>query len=182
MTPRSLWLVRLALWACPARFRRAYGPEVVRTVIDRCRHGGEPAGRVVAREVVDVAMAASRMRWEDPVNRTALLAVAAAALTVAALVRGSLVLGPIAVIVVVAALVRNGRRRAAHPVDSAPQRWRPLLAGVGLCAAAVAIPVVDGGELSEPWWLVAAALLLGGLIVGFFGLFSAARQPPSPAA
>jgi hypothetical protein len=171
----SRLLVRVALQACPADFRRAHGADVIRTVHDRCRHGGEPVGRVVVREVVDVALAASCMRWEQPMSRTVLLALVATASIVGALVGGPAALVPVAGIVGVAACMLVRSRRLARPLEE-PHRWgRWLAAGAVLVAGAVVIPVIDGGELDELWWSVAAVLLVGGLTISFVGLLTAVR-------
>jgi hypothetical protein len=172
-------LLRLALRACPADFRRAHGAEVLGTVIDRCRHGHEPAGRVVVQEVVDVVRAASRMRWENPMTRTVILAVAITAGTVGALVGGPLRWAALAGAVLIAVAMTSGLRRrrpAATPVGGPARWWRWTAAGAVLVAAAVAIPLVDGDELSEPWWAIAAVLLVGGLVAGSIGLVTAARR------
>lgn len=52
-------------------------------------------------------------------------------------------------------------------------RW--LVLGAAAVAVAILIPAIDGGELSETWWTVMAALFLAGtalLITGVVKLAS----------
>jgi hypothetical protein len=158
-----LRLYRASLHAYPPAFRREYGPLLVQCLMDKHRIEGTPLWRVAVREIADVASTAPRMRGESPMTR---LVVAVGTLTVC--VVAAMAAGPLAVLPVLGAvaLVWFGAIRSAPTAEGAARRraspwW--LVAGLAALAGAIAIPVIDGGELSQTWWSVMAALGLAGV-------------------
>jgi hypothetical protein len=158
-----LRLYRTSLHAYPPAFRREYGPVLLRNVMDQHRIEGTPLWRVAIREIADVATTAPRMRGESPMTR---FVAAVVALTVS--IAAAIAIGPLAVLAVLgaAALLWFGSVRAAPTVEGAARagsspRW--LVSGLAALAGAIAIPVVDGGELNEVWWSVMAMLGLAGV-------------------
>jgi hypothetical protein len=85
------------LLAYPSQFRRGFGAEMVRLLIDRRRHEARSEWRILLDETVDAAHAAPRMRWESPMNRIVILAVVGT-VAVAAIVVAQLALIPVAVL------------------------------------------------------------------------------------
>lgn len=69
----------------------------------------------------------------------------------------------------------RGPSGEATIVARSASRW--LGAGLAMLAGAVAIPLVDGGELSEAWWSVMAGLALLGLAVLVTGVVRLATRP-----
>jgi hypothetical protein len=158
-----LRLYRASLHAYPPAFRREYGPLLLQNLMDQQRIEGAPLWRLAIREIADVAATAPRMRGESPMTRF-VAAVGAVTLAVAA----AIAIGPLAVLAVLgaAALLWFGSVRAAPTVEGAARagsspRW--LVGGLAALAGAIAIPVIDGGELNEVWWSVMAALGLAGV-------------------
>jgi hypothetical protein len=161
----DLWLrlYRASLHAYPPAFRRKYGPRLLQCVMDKHRIEGTPLWRVAVREIADVASTAPRMRGESPMTR---FVVAVGTLTVC--VVAAMAVGPLAVLAVLgaAALIWFGAIRATPTAEEAAQRgvsplW--LVGGLAALAGTVAIPLIDGGELSQTWWSVMAALGLAGV-------------------
>jgi hypothetical protein len=162
-----LGVYRGALHLYPRTFRQEYGDELVRAALDQCTFGGRSPVSVVVRELPDVAGSALRMRGENPMSRFAVSVVVLVAGIAAALAGGPIALVPMAA---VAVAVFMGMRdtppievRSGHPA-----RW--LVTAVGAIGVAVAIPVIDGGELSEPAWAAMAVLLIGGVGLALTGL------------
>lgn len=167
-----LAVYRGALHLYPRAFRQAYSDALVQTALDQCTFGERSLVSVVMRELPDVAGSALRMRGEDPMSRFVVSVVVVATAIVAALAAGPVALVPMAVVAVavVAVAVHMGRRdappidvRYAHPA-------RLLVAAVGAIGVAVAIPAIDGGELSEPAWAAMAVLLIAGIGLALAGL------------
>ena len=163
MSPVSLRLYRASLHAYPRTFRREYGPLLLQSVMDKHRIEGAPLWRVAVREIADVASTAPRMRGESPMTR---FVVAVGTLTVC--VVAAIAVGPISLLGVlgVAALVGFGAMRSGRTAEDAARReasplW--LVGGLATLAGAIAVPIIDGGELSELWWSVMAALGLAGV-------------------
>ena len=182
MSQFALVVYRAALRLYPRSFRRDYETALVQSVLDQYTFGARGLRSVVLRELPDVAGSALRMRGESPMSR---FVVAVVALVVALLV--ALAAGPIALVpVVVVAVAILWGMRIAPPLDAAggarPARW--MAAAAVAAVAAVTIPVVDGGELSEPAWAVTAVLVVAGLALGVTGLaFLLAptrRERPNP--
>jgi hypothetical protein len=160
-----LRLYGAALHAYPPAFRREYGPLLLQSVMDKHRVECTPLWRVVVREIADVATTAPRMRGESPMTR---FVAAAGTLTVG--VVAATAVGPIALLAVLAAaaLVWFGGFGSKRTAEAAARRGRsPLWLSGGLVAlaGAIAIPVVDGGELSQVWWSVMAALGVAGVVL-----------------
>jgi hypothetical protein len=91
--------------------------------------------------------------------------------------------GPIVVVPVVATAVAwVAWGRPAQPMAPLPaaRRWRWwLAAGVVSFAVGVAIPQIDGGELSGGWWTVMVAALLVGVASAAVAVTLAVR-PTAP--
>jgi hypothetical protein len=149
VSPLAIRLYRVVLLAYPSRFRRGFGAEMVRLLIDRRRHEARSEWRILLEETVDAARAAPRMRWESPVNRIVILAVVGTA-AIAAILVAHLALILLAVLGLAAWFA-----------------W--LIAGGAAIAIAIAIPAIDGGELSELWWTVMMLTLLGGIGMAITG-------------
>ena len=163
MSDLPLRLYRASLRAYPRAFRREYGPVLLQNLMDQQRVEGTPLWRVAVREIADVAATAPRMRGESPMIR---FVVAVGTLTVC--VVAAIAFGPPAVLAVlgVATVLWFGSVRSAPTAESAARagsspRW--LVGGLAALAGAVAIPLIDGGELNEIWWSVMAVLGLAGV-------------------
>ena len=166
-------LYRLVLLLYPAEFRRRYRDDMVQLLLDRQVHEQRHASLVLLNETFDAVRTAPRMRWESPMNRTVIIAVVGTVAIAAALV-AKVVLLPLALLAV-AAWFLWGRRARPIASASASSHWmRWLLAGVLAIVIAVAIPTIDGGELNEVWWTVAAVALLGGIAMTVTALVLAA--------
>jgi hypothetical protein len=166
-------LYRLVLLLYPAEFRRRYRDDMVQLLVDRQLHEQRRASLVLLNETFDAVRTAPRMRWESPMNRTVIIAVAGTAAIAAALV-GKVILLPLGLLAVAAWLLWG---RPARPIasGSSSRHWmRWMLTGALAIVFAVAIPTIDGGELSEVWWTVAAVALLGGIAMAITGLVLAA--------
>jgi hypothetical protein len=164
----AIRLYRLVLLAYPSQFRRGFGVEMVRLLIDRRRHEARSEWRILLEETVDAAHAAPRMRWESPMNRIVILAVVGTA-AIAAILVAQLALIPVAVLGL-AAWFAWGRPLQPIARASASRRWLTwLIAGGVAIAIAIAIPAIDGGELSELWWTVMMLTLLGGIGMAITG-------------
>jgi hypothetical protein len=145
---------------------------MVQLVDDRHHHEHRPVWQLLLQETLEAVRAAPRMRWESPVSRTVILAVAATAAAAAALVAQVLLL-PLGLAVLVAWHVWGKRLPPVAPA-SASRRWTTWLIAAALAiAVAVAIPAVDGGELNELWWTVMAIALLAGVGMAVTGLILA---------
>lgn len=170
----ALAVYKVVLFAYPSEFRHAYGAAMVQSLVDRHRHDGVRLMPLIAGEVVDAARAAPRMRWESPMNRIIILITGA---TVAAAV--ALAVSPWALIPIAGAVCAVGswslrQGQPIRPTTSGSRRglaW--LVAGAAGVGVAVAIPAIDGGELSEAWWTIFALSLLGGIAMMVIGLIHA---------
>lgn len=167
MNQLLLAVYRGALRLYPRTFRRQFHDALVQTVLDQCTFGGRSVVAVVVREVPDVAGSALRMRGEDPMSRFVVSVVVLVAAVVAALAAWPVALAPMA-LVAIAVFVAM---RETAPVDvrsGHPARW--LATAVATIGAAIAIPVIDGGELSEPAWTLMAVLVVLGVGLAVAGL------------
>jgi hypothetical protein len=158
-----LRLYRTSLHAYPPAFRREYGPVLLQNVMDQRRIEGTPLWRVAIREIADVAATAPRMRGESPMTRFV-----AAVGTLTVCVVAAIAIGPLAVLAVLgaAALLWFGSVRAAPTAEGAARagsssRW--LIGGLAALAGAIAIPLIDGGELNAMLWSVMAVLGVAGV-------------------
>jgi hypothetical protein len=174
VSSRALRLYRLILRAYPAAFRQEYGAEMEQLFVDQHIHCTGPPDRwIVLREVLDAARTAPRMRWEKPMNRVISIAVA-----VTVVVAAALAFGPIALVLLammgVAAWFLWGRQ--LDPIASAQssRRWLGwLVAGGVSIGVGVAIPPIDGGELSSLWWTTMAVAVVGGIVMAIIGVLLA---------
>jgi hypothetical protein len=170
---------RASLRAYPPAFRRDYEDALVQSFMDQHQLGGAALWQVALREIVDVASTAPRMRGESPMAR---LIATIAGLTIAVL--AAVFFGPPALLLVAAGctaiwfgFLRNAPtaeravRRAVSP------RW--FIAGGIALATAIAIPIIDGGELNQVWWSVMMLLLVAGvgLLVTAVSLVVSSRRP-----
>jgi hypothetical protein len=164
----AIRLHRLVLFAYPAQFRRDFGAEMARLLIDRRRHEPCSEWQVLLQETVDAVHAAPRMRWESPMTRIVVLAVVGT-VAIAAILVAQLALVPLAVLGL-AAWFAWGRPLQPIAPAAASRRWATwLLAGGVAIAIAIAIPAIDGGELNELWWTVMMLTLLGGIGMAITG-------------
>jgi hypothetical protein len=83
-------------------------------------------------------------------------------------VLAALLAGPLALLGVAAAcgaiwfgFVRDAPTAEQQVRPAWSPRW--LVAGIVALAAAIAIPMIDGGELSQAWWSVMMLLLVAGI-------------------
>jgi len=88
--------------------------------------------------------------------------------TLTVCVVAAIAVGPLALLGVLgaAALVWFGAIRSTPTAEDAARRgastlW--LVGGLATLVGAIAIPIIDGGELSQTWWSVMAALGLAGV-------------------
>ena len=167
---------RLLLRAYPPPFRRAFGPAMAQALQDQHRHGGAGAWRLLLRESTAVAATAPKMRWESVMVRITATVVFATAAVVLVLVAG-----PAALLLVAAAgvtLVVIGRRQGGgRPIEAVRPSARWFAAGVAALLLAVAIPVLDGGELSAARWSAMALFGLAGIGLLLTGLVTATTRP-----
>ena len=173
MSAAAIRLYRLLLLLYPAEFRRRYGDEMIQLLIDRQLDEQRTTSLALLHETVDAVRTAPRMRWESPMNRTVIIVVAST-LAIAAAIVAKMMLLPLALLAI-AAWFTWGRR--ARPIASAAssRHWmRWMLGGALAIVVAVAIPAIDGGELNEFWWTIAAVALLGGIAMAVTALVLAA--------
>jgi hypothetical protein len=166
-------LYRLLLLLYPAEFRRRYGDEMIQLLIDRQLHEQRTTSLALLNETVDAVRTAPRMRWESPMNRTVVIVVAAT-LAIAAAIVAKVMLLPLALLAI-AAWFMWGRRSPPIASAASSRHWmRWMLGGALAIVVAVAIPTIDGGELNEFWWTIAAVALLGGIAMAVTALVLAA--------
>jgi hypothetical protein len=163
MNRSAQFLHRLILRAYPGRFRREFGEEMFRLVVDRRRFEQVPVWRLVLGEITDALRVAPRLRWEESLmNRAVIVTVLGTAAVAAAIVLRPLVLLPIVGIALIAAVlvVRRDRPIGAGP-SRRPRTTLAVVAGVSL-AVGIALFATADGELSAPVWAVAAiSIVLG---------------------
>lgn len=109
-------------------------------------------------------------------NRIVLVAIGVSVAAAVALSVGPLALIPIAVAALAAALWWLRQGRPIVPVSSSHRGLVWLAMGVAGVGVAVLIPAVDGGELNEFWWTVAAISLLGGIAMTATGFIHAVNN------
>ncbi len=167
----ALAIYKAVLFAYPSEFRGTYGDAMVQLLVDRHRQDGMRLMPLIVREVVDAARVAPRMRWESPMNRIVILIFAATFAAAVALAVSPLALIPIAGMVGAAGFWWSRQDKPIRPKTSGSRRgfaW--LVAGATSVGVGVAIPAIDGGELSEVWWTIFALSLLGGIAMVVIGL------------
>jgi hypothetical protein len=173
VNPAARWLYRLVLLAYPVPFRHEYRTEMEQLLIDQHRHEGPAAGRILVREILDAVRAAPRLRWETPMNRVVIIAVAATVAIASLLAGGALALIPIAATGLAAWFLWGRSLQPIAPARSS-QRWLWWLIAGGSCIAiGVAIPQIDGGELNSLWWSVMAITVIGGIVMAVIGVLLA---------
>jgi hypothetical protein len=173
VNPAALRLYRLVLRAYPAGFRRDYGSAMEQLLLDQCRADPPAVGRVVLREILDAVLTAPRLRWEIPMNRIVLVAIAVTVAIASLLAAGALALIPIGATAVAAWFLWGRSLQPIGPAGSS-RRWRAwLVAGLVSIGIGVAIPQVDGGELSAVWWTVMAVAVVGGIGMTVAGILLA---------
>ena len=170
MTSFVLAVYRATLRLYPRAFRREYRAALVQAVDDRLRHGPESPWRVLALEVADGIPAAIRMRGDTAMRTTIALTVLAA--TAVAVV----VVQPAAALLVVAVAAAVVMRRAVGGRSAAP--W--AVAAAAALVAAIAIPTIDGDELSEPWWAAMALLVVAAVVLAVVAVSRLLGQPRLP--
>jgi hypothetical protein len=166
-------LYRLVLLLYPAEFRRRYRDDMVQLLLDRQIHEQRHALLVLLDETFDAVRTAPRMRWESPMNRTVIIAVVGTVAIAAALVAKVMLL-PLGLLVLAAWFLWGRRARPIASVSASSHWMRWMLAGALAIVIAVAIPTIDGGELNEVWWTVAAVALLGGIAMAITAMVLAA--------
>jgi hypothetical protein len=177
VTRVGLALYKAVLRLYPSEFRHRYSNAMVQSLVDRHRHDRMRLSTLIVREVVDAARVASRMRWESHVNRTIILITGTTVAAAIALAVSPWLLIPIASAVFAFGSWASRQGRSVRPSTAGSARgvaW--LLAGVVSVVTAIAIPAIDGGELSEPWWTVFALCLIGGIAMMVFGAVRALQR------
>ncbi len=148
---------------------------MAQALVDQHRYDGTGAWRLLLRETAAVAATAPKMRWESTMVKVA-AAVGIATLVVVLV----LVAGPAALLLVAAgavALLLVGRRGSStRPVEELRAGWSWFVGGAVALLAAVAIPVLDGGELSEVRWSAMALLGVTGIALVLTGLVTATTR------
>jgi hypothetical protein len=168
-------LYRLVMLLYPAEFRRRYGNDMVQLLIDRQLHDGRPASSVLLHETFDAVRAAPRLRWESPMNRTVILVVAATA-AITAVVVAKVMLLPLGLLAIAAWLLWGRQLQPIASASSSRHWMRWMLAAALAIVVAIAIPAIDGGELNEVWWTVAAIALVAGIAMAITAVVLAAND------
>ncbi|HET6694467.1 MAG TPA: hypothetical protein VFG97_09180 [Pedococcus sp.] len=189
--PRTLRAYRLLVRLYPRRFRQEYGPDLVGLVADQLRD--EPAGRVLVRSAVDLALTVPARHLEAHMDRTPTLLVPTlfGALALSAVVVGAVVGHPLVLLACLAVGVTAGWLGlvAAHragpltrPRSASAHWWKVLAAGFGLLAALILITTATG-ELPHGGWyiamltgLTALVLVAAGIVLGIVHLASRTRR------
>ncbi|MDQ3639873.1 MAG: hypothetical protein M3450_00015 [Actinomycetota bacterium] len=180
--PPAVGVYRALLRLYPRRFREDYGPDMALLFADQLRD--EPAPRVWARGLVDLAVTVPTRHLEAHMNRSPSPAVpllfAVVALTgVCVAIIGGSSLGMLAVGLSVAAVAaalavvawRHSRPLAvARPATA--HWWKFLTGGAGVLAAVIVITTATGEVGNSMWWpmmisvVCALMLLVTGLVLG----------------
>ncbi len=166
----------------PRRFRDEYGIDMALLFAEQLRD--EPAGRVWARGLVDLAITIPAQHLEAhmdrPPNPTVPVVFAAISVSgvVLAIVGGSslgMVAFGLAVAVVAGVLAvaawRHTRAITANRAATA-RWWQILLGGVGALATTIVVLNIVG-EVSEGWWLPMILTLLAGVVTTAAGVILA---------
>lgn len=177
--PRAAEVYRGLLRFYPRRFRDEYGSDMALLFSEQLRD--EPAGRVWARSVVDLAITIPARHLEAhmdrPPNHT--VPIVFAAVSVSGLLLGiiggsslgvlgfGLAVAAVSGVLAVAAWHHTGAVSAARP---ATERWWQILLGGVIVLATTIIVVNVVGEVSDGWWLPMMLTLLAGAATTAAGL------------
>jgi hypothetical protein len=188
------WLVRLY----PRAFRDDYGTDLVDLFAEQVRD--EPAWRVGARALVDLALTVPTQHLEAHMDRTldrspnvvvtySLGAVVAAAIAVGLVVGHPAVFlacGAVALAAAGLAVVNARRTRPlSDPQPLAAHWWKPVAAGTTLLATLIAVTTATGELPSGAWFVamlvgLASLLLIGvGLVLAISRLANRAVRRPA---
>lgn len=188
---RAVGVYRALFRFYPRRFRDEYGLDMA--LLFEAQLRDEPAGRVWARGIVDLAITVPTQHLEAHVNRPPNPAIPAvfAAVSIAGLVLavvGGTNLGmfgiglAVAVVSGVFAVASWRRTRAITTGRPASAHWWKLVAGGAGVFVATIVAVNVTGEVPEGWWLpmmftflAAITTTVSGLILGLAEL--AAHRP-----
>jgi hypothetical protein len=182
--PKTADVYRRLLSFYPRRFRDEYGIDMALLFNEQLRD--EPAGRVWARGLVDLAITIPAQHLEAhmdrPPNPTVPVVFAAISVSgvVLAIVSGSslgmvafalaLALAVVAGVLAVAAWRHTRAISAARPATA--RWWQILLGGVGALATTIVVLNVVG-EVSEGWWWPMMLTLLAGFVTTAAGVILA---------
>ncbi|MEY2403680.1 MAG: hypothetical protein QOD38_1231 [Acidimicrobiaceae bacterium] len=156
-------MYRHAMHLYPRGFREEYGDDLVVLLSEQLRD--EPAWRVTARTVVDLALTVPTRHLEATMHRsmTPFVPPFFGALALSSLIVGLVVGRPIVLLACLAiAGLAGGLGLAAHrrarpvaaPATASAQWWKVLVSGVGLMAALIVVTTATG-ELPDNGWFVA---------------------------
>jgi len=177
--PKTADVYRGLLSFYPRRFRDEYGIDMALLFAEQLRD--EPAGRVWARGLVDLAITIPAQHLEAhmdrPPNPTVPVVFAAISVSgvVFAIVGGSslgmvgfgLAVAVVAGVLAVAAWRHTRAISAARPATA--RWWLVLVAGVGALATTIVILNVVG-EVPDGWWWPMILTLLAGVVTTAAGL------------
>lgn len=166
----------------PRRFRDEYAADMALLFVDQLHD--EPAGRVWARGLVDLAITIPARHLEAhvdrPPNPTVPIVYAAISITgvIFGIVVGSdlelaafgLAVAVVAGVLAVAAWRNTRAATAARPATA--RWWQVLLVGVGVLTPTIVVLNVVG-ELPDGWWAPMMLTLLGGILTTAVGLILA---------
>lgn len=186
--PRAVGVYRAMLRLYPRRFRDEYGPDMALLFTHQLRD--EPAARVWARGVVDLAITVPTRHLEAHMDRppnplvpvlfaTAVLFATVSVAGVFLAIVGGSSLGVLAVglfVAVVAGALAVVAWRHTRPITAARPTtahwWKFLTGGAGVLAAVIVVTTATG-EVPEAMWLPmmitglwALMLLAAGLVLG----------------
>jgi hypothetical protein len=174
-------LLRVALLAYPRQFRRHYGTEWARTLVDLHVHSGHSTPRVAVTVVGEVFTTAVRMRWENLMATTKrALMVIIGALALVALMMGStaiiLLIG--ALVALIGLQVAGKDRPIAADKSLTTDRWYLWLAGAAVAVAVGfgALATSTDGELNSAQWATWMISWAGAAVLGVIGLSLGARR------
>jgi hypothetical protein len=170
---RTLGAYRMAVRLYPKRFRDEYGPDLVGLLADQLRD--EPAWRVLARSLVDLALTLPPQHLEARMSRSPTTvgplifgAIAFSAVVVGVTVGHPVVLlACLAVGVAAAALGLLAAHRARPLSEPRPRtrNWWKLLTAGGAVLAVLIATTTASGELPNGLWFVAMITGLTGLLL-----------------
>ncbi len=178
-TQRGIGVYRGLLRLYPRRFRAEYAPDMALLFADQLHD--EPAGRVWARGVVDLAITIPTRHLEAHMNRlpNSTTPLIFAALSVAGLLfgivagsnLGMLVIGlSVAAVAGALAVVAWRHTRAITTARPATAHWWKFLAGGAGVLGAIVVVTTATGEVDESLWWPMLLTVLSGLVTLAIGL------------